>query len=701
MKATNRTLGRLLPGTLLAAMLLVPNTVSAEEVTELTNEPILVEDTISSDIPSDDAAEEVDETDAPPNPTHMWNVDESSEDGIMVMASSPYWENTSGGKAFYDGDGKLFASPALFVIDVSEHQGRIDWGAFHAENPDAGVILRLGYGAGDISTGEQVDAQFARNLSELKRLGIPYGVYLYSYAYDTAFAANEACFTADVLETYDADPVLGIFYDLEAWSWTGHQHPTSPSAYEPIVRTYFDTLIARGYDEDDIHVYSYTSYLQNELNSDYIHARTTWVAQYWSRLTYDITAEGQYGWQYTASGRVAGVAGNVDMNAFSALESNDSIGVPLTQLGTKVTDLPEGDYILLSGLSGLDGNGNSAMDIGWSSQDNGTAVSLFEFGNTENQIFHVKPNGDGSYTITAKHSGKALDLPGSATKDGTPINQWDVHGGNNQRWTIYRDSVGYCYIASVCAGDLNKVMTVSDGNAANGTPIELWAADGSNAQRFRLIPRSEYVSGRDGMFKENGASYWYEDGIRVEGRDVYDASAGGWRWFEVCGKMAINKDVFIPSASGGKWVRLDENGLMVKGEDYRYGAWYYFDEWTGEMAKGVRHVDAGGGKWVYYDVTTGKMAHGEAYLSYDANHIGWYYFDEWTGEMYHGDRYLESSGGKWVRYDHYTGIMVKGLQKWDGSWYYFDSTTGAMAHGDTWVPDWNRWHHFDEWTGRG
>ena len=100
-------------------------------------------------------------------------------------------------------------------------------------------------------------------------------------------------------------------------------------------------------------------------------------------------------------------------------------------------------------------------------------------------------------------------------------------------------------------------------------------------------------------------------------------------------------------------------------------------------------------------VTTGKMAHGEAYLSYDANHIGWYYFDEWTGEMYHGDRYLESSGGKWVRYDHYTGIMVKGLQKWDGSWYYFDSTTGAMAHGDTWVPDWNRWHHFDEWTGRG
>ena len=448
--------------------------------------------------------------------------------------------------------------------------------------------------------------------------------------------------------------------------------------------------------KEDIHVYSYTSYLQNELNSDYIHARTTWVAQYWSRLTYDITAEGQYGWQYTASGRVAGVAGDVDISAFSG-----TIGIPLTQLGTKVTDLPEGDYILLSGLSGIDGNDNIAVDVEFASHENNGKLSLFHFNNDDNQIYHVKPNGDGSYSITAKHSGKALDVPNSSTADGTAIIQWDTNNGLNQRWTIYRDSVGYCYIASVCAGDLNKVITVSDGNAANGTPIELWAADGSNAQRFRLIPRSEYVPGSDGMIKENGASYWYEDGIRVEGRDVYDASAGEWRWFDVGGKMAVNKDVFIPSVSGGKWVRLDENGLMVKGEDYRYGAWYYFDEWTGEMTKGDRYVDVDGGKWVYYDVITGKMAHGEAYLSYDADHTGWYYFDEWTGEMYHGDRYLESSGGKWVRYDHYTGIMVKGLQKWDGSWYFFDEWTGAMAHGDTWVPDWNRWHHFDEWTGRG
>ena len=50
------------------------------------------------------------------------------------------------------------------------------------------------------------------------------------------------------------------------------------------------------------------------------------------------------------------------------------------------------------------------------------------------------------------------------------------------------------------------------------------------------------------------------------------------------GVMAYNKRCLLRS-NGGKWVRYDSNGHMVKGEDYRYGGWYYFDMTTGAMAK--------------------------------------------------------------------------------------------------------------------
>ena len=86
---------------------------------------------------------------------------------------------------------------------------------------------------------------------------------------------------------------------------------------------------------------------------------------------------------------------------------------------------------------------------------------------------------------------------------------------------------------------------------------------------------------------------------------MYDPASDAWYWFDKDGSLAVNKDVYIPS--GNKWVRYDNNGHMIKGEDYRYGGWYYFNPTTGAMTKGMQYVPSNGGKWVYYDWTTGKM----------------------------------------------------------------------------------------------
>lgn len=97
---------------------------------------------------------------------------------------------------------------AKTVIDVSYAQPNVDWNK--AKNDIDGAILRCGYGS-DIAS--QDDTQWARNVAEVERLGIPYGVYLYSYADSTAKIQSEIAHTLRLIKGHN--PKLGVFLDLE------------------------------------------------------------------------------------------------------------------------------------------------------------------------------------------------------------------------------------------------------------------------------------------------------------------------------------------------------------------------------------------------------------------------------------------------------------------------------------------------------
>ena len=434
-----------------------------------------------------------------------------------------HWGTYNNTKAFFDYQNNLFVQQAKGVIDVSEWQGDIDWAKAKADGVE-GVIIRLGYGWGN-----NADKKAQRNISECKRLGIPFGIYWYSYADTPSIAKGEGADVVAKLKQFGVNPsdlAYPVYYDLEKWTWKGHQPPTDPNVYNDIVNNWYSALQSAGY--KNLSVYSYTSYLQGPLKHADIYAKTTWVAQYGARMGFDSFQTNSRGWQYTSSGKVDGISGNVDMNAF----------------------------------------GNK------------------EF----------------------------------------------VNGGH-------------------------------------------WVT-------------------------KNGQKYWRDsDGSLARSKEIYDPESNAWYWIDSDGTMAHDKDVYLRS-NGGKWVRYDSNGHMIKGEDFRYGVWYNFDFTTGAMSKGMTYL-SNGNKWVYYDMVTGKMAHGEAYLNFDKEHSGWYLFDNITGARCTGDIFIRANGGKWVRYDQKTGKMVKGLQKQNGLWYYFDPVTGAMAHGNTWVPQWQAWHYFDSVTGRG
>lgn len=169
---------------------------------------------------------EVPAEDVPPNPTHMWtNADTSTDPGSgdqstagsatprMRSAARAQWGwgvtgPNNGYKTFRQSDGTLM-NPVLKVIDVSEHQGSIDWTRVKNSGID-GVILRIGYGYGF------EDARFSQYLAKVRALKIPFGIYHYSYAYDTDFAREEGKWTVELLRKYRVtDNAYPIFYDLE------------------------------------------------------------------------------------------------------------------------------------------------------------------------------------------------------------------------------------------------------------------------------------------------------------------------------------------------------------------------------------------------------------------------------------------------------------------------------------------------------
>lgn len=94
------------------------------------------------------------------------------------------------------------------IIDVSYHNGVLDWEKLKPQIE--GAILRCGYGS-DLR--QQDDKQWARNAAECERLGIPYGVYLYSYAANAAAAMSEAAHVKRLLNGHN--PTLPVFFDAE------------------------------------------------------------------------------------------------------------------------------------------------------------------------------------------------------------------------------------------------------------------------------------------------------------------------------------------------------------------------------------------------------------------------------------------------------------------------------------------------------
>lgn len=190
-------------------------------------------------------------------------------------------------------------------IDVSEHQKKIDW----AKVADAGVefaIIRVGYrgyGSGTLAD----DECYLENIKAAKANGIKVGVYIFSQAITPEEGAEEARYLIDRVKGLGVELPLVLDYEFVA-TGVGRLYQANLSRQEgtDICNAFCKEVEKAGYESM---VYANPSMLNTKLYRNQM--GRLWLAHYTNKTTY--TGEYEY-WQFSSSGQIAGISGNVDLN---------------------------------------------------------------------------------------------------------------------------------------------------------------------------------------------------------------------------------------------------------------------------------------------------------------------------------------------------------------------------------------------------
>ena len=435
-------------------------------------------------------------------------------------------------------------------IDVSEHQGRIDWDAVKASGIDF-AILRVGFGAP--SFGGRVDYQFNRNISECERLGIPYGVYVYSYAFDNQQAADEASMVINCLSGHN--PRLPVYYDLEDNSIIANGRQTGIALRAQV---FCNRISAAGYEPG---IYANLNWFNNILTDSVFKSSSWdhWIAQYNSQCDYT----GNYSfWQYKSNGKVPGINGNVDMNYayvdvslyhwqlidstwYYAASNGKAYTGWLFQSGTWYWLDPDAGGAMATGLHSCNGsaywfNSSGAMATGWV-LDGGTWYYATGSGALASGWLNL--NGAWYWLDPSTHAmATGVQTIGSCeyifnSTGKMMANCWSNGDGS---WMYHSSSSG--------AIDLKGIMTDSG--------IQLIDDDGN---------------ARTGWIESQGARYYCSaSGVILTG---WQQIAGSWYYFNPDGRMATGW-----LNDGSNWYWLDSaSGAMKTGWLSLGGTWYYLD----------------------------------------------------------------------------------------------------------------------------
>lgn len=191
---------------------------------------------------------------------------------------------------------------STFGIDISRHNGNIDWNAVKASGVDY-VILRCGYRGS--ATGVLIeDESFKKNIKGATAAGLKVGVYVFSQAVDEVEAVKEASLAVSLVKGYKL--TYPIFIDTE--SSGGRADKIDKATRTAVVNAFCQTVASAGYQAG---IYASKTWFEDKLNMGAVGSYRIWLAQYAAQPTY----KSRYDmWQYSSKGTISGIKGDVDLN---------------------------------------------------------------------------------------------------------------------------------------------------------------------------------------------------------------------------------------------------------------------------------------------------------------------------------------------------------------------------------------------------
>ena len=230
-------------------------------------------------------------------------VEDTSPASVLhLLPENPY------GKFEFQYDGwflKSTTANCVSGIDVSSYQGEIDWPKVKESGVDF-VIVRLGYRG--YESGKLVEDKFARaNLDGAAAAGIQLGAYFFSQALNEEEAREEAQFVLDMIKDYNI--TMPVVFDWEhVSSETARTNDMDPYVATDCAKAFLEVIDEAGY-WPMMYFNSFQArklfYLDQLMEYDF------WLALYSDRLTFPYKVDM---WQYTCTGTIPGVTGDVDVN---------------------------------------------------------------------------------------------------------------------------------------------------------------------------------------------------------------------------------------------------------------------------------------------------------------------------------------------------------------------------------------------------
>ena len=601
----------------------------------------------------------------PEGPENSWRYEDGVALGSLAApgartasSTTPTWTSSNGATTYTLGGKRVTVSGAKAVgIDVSVHQGSIDWAKVKA----AGItfaIIRCGYGS-DIE--EQDDKCFLQNVEGARKNGIQIGIYLYSYAKKATGSAPSAQSEAEhVLRLLDSDHAnlkpsdlaLPIYYDLEDDS----QLSLTDAQRGQLAETFCNKIQAAGY---KVGIYANKTWWEKYLTSPVFNNRSwsRWIAQYPGSAigAPDVTFSSDL-WQFTESGQVSGGSGNCDVNFSFTSFSSTPQEVVLT--GTPNTWAWMNGYAYYYGSDGKAVKWSQKIDGKWYYFD----------GQCRMKTGWVTWSADGTKSyFQPGEDGKAAALTGWHEIDG--------------EWYYFNPSNG---ISLRWSQKINGNWFYFNGESQMVTGWVTWSADGTKSY-------FDPSSGRAwlGWQTIGNKKYYFNpaNGISKRWSQKID---GSWYYFNGDSVMETG---WITWKDGTKSF-FDWDGKALLGWRSFQGRKCYFDPNTGISRRYSQKID---GAWYYFSsdsfMFTGLLTwHADGLKSYYGSdgklRVGWqnvngkrYYFEQSSGKSVRWSQWIDGS----LYYFNTDSEMVTGWVTWkaDGSKSYFDGNGRALMEWQT------------------